>query len=945
MKGYGVRRLVVINSGSYHFADISLDGPIHLVAPNNRGKSTLVNALQFLYIDDFRCMRFPKSADETREHYFGNAISYLLFECATTTGPQSLLVVGRGRVNSSSFSRFVFSGGYQPADFQDDDRRVVPFDVLRTRLADRSLTDVRPAQLWEVLGTPTRRIHPEHNGHPTARLGLLPTKTREDYRSFRETYVRLLSLSDANAAELRRLLISCHAAQVGEIKLDVAADYRDEFERAERTDNRLAFVKAVMPLVDEGERMRAEIESHAELLRMSTPGALAEAARLQTVLLASDREFDRLIADVAAAQGALTEERSKLERQIGSTETQQGQISRELGELDTLHARWSACSPEMLLAMRDNAEVLQERVAALRENLRQAGTFNLDAMRRSTAALRNDADAQERSLANWERRVSAWLLAQGLKPEELAELFRLLNPALLHLLVGEDVEVSDATALQRRLRTVAGNISADTYADQDVSIKLASIRGPGSDDLRSPETARQNLDLIRHRLEDELRRLKVAEDVDRAKSELGTLEGEYARARARLAEYDLYVSRWQDRPSLQSRLEELKGSFDGATAALGKLADESGRLMDKAAILTSERTAIAALTNSLATSLQKAHSDLENAQVVADTPLLGSTAPSALPMKELRKLVDACSHALEEIATRAQAIRASRAKLKSVQNQIIRISQDHAAQQVYFSDEEAEWAELIDGRHALAELEQTASQNWETLFTTITAKLDGLVLGARAIGTAATRINSAMRRHRVSNLREVQLDVARQHEACDLLESLTKPDGLFADPEALGRAKDQLRRWIKDGKVIQLDDLFAVRIRVQGMDGSWTEAHSLDDIGSTGTRMTAKAMIFIQLVRAVVGDERYRLHFYLDETGQLDDYNLHAITRMASERGIVPITAEPRIRVEPLAHPAVTVYALGQNADGKFHVDARRTIRAARRANTPENAAHVAEPA
>lgn len=172
MNGYGVRRLVVINSGSYHFADISLDGPIHLVAPNNRGKSTLVNALQFLYIDDFRYMRFPKSADETREHYFGNAISYLLFECATATGPQSLLVVGRGRVNSSSFSRFVFSGGYQPADFQDDHRRVVPFDVLRTRLADRSLTDVRPAQLWEVLGTPTRRIHPEHNGHPTARLGL-----------------------------------------------------------------------------------------------------------------------------------------------------------------------------------------------------------------------------------------------------------------------------------------------------------------------------------------------------------------------------------------------------------------------------------------------------------------------------------------------------------------------------------------------------------------------------------------------------------------------------------------------------------------------------------------------------------------------------------------------------------------------------------------------------
>jgi chromosome condensin MukBEF MukE localization factor len=205
-----------------------------------------------------------------------------------------------------------------------------------------------------------------------------------------------------------------------------------------------------------------------------------------------------------------------------------------------------------------------------------------------------------------------------------------------------------------------------------------------------------------------------------------------------------------------------------------------------------------------------------------------------------------------------------------------------------------------------------------------------------------TKLNSAMRRHRVSNLREVQLEVVRQHEACDLLESLTGPDGLFADREALDRARDRLRRWIKEGKIIRLDDLFAVRIRVQGVDGQWGEAKSLDDIGSTGTGMTAKAMIFIHLVRAVVADERYRLHFYLDETGQLDDSNLAATTALAMERGVVPITAEPRIRVEPLAHPTVTVYSLGQDSEGQFYIDARRTLRAAMRQAEQEPTADVA---
>ena len=64
MTHYGVRRLVAINSGNYSYADIDLSKPVHLAAPNNRGKSTLVNALQFLYIDDFKRMGFDQWSHE-----------------------------------------------------------------------------------------------------------------------------------------------------------------------------------------------------------------------------------------------------------------------------------------------------------------------------------------------------------------------------------------------------------------------------------------------------------------------------------------------------------------------------------------------------------------------------------------------------------------------------------------------------------------------------------------------------------------------------------------------------------------------------------------------------------------------------------------------------------------------------------------------------------------
>jgi hypothetical protein len=37
---YGVRKLVLINSGKYSCAELDLTAPVHLAAPNNRGKST-----------------------------------------------------------------------------------------------------------------------------------------------------------------------------------------------------------------------------------------------------------------------------------------------------------------------------------------------------------------------------------------------------------------------------------------------------------------------------------------------------------------------------------------------------------------------------------------------------------------------------------------------------------------------------------------------------------------------------------------------------------------------------------------------------------------------------------------------------------------------------------------------------------------------------------------
>ncbi len=199
-------------------------------------------------------------------------------------------------------------------------------------------------------------------------------------------------------------------------------------------------------------------------------------------------------------------------------------------------------------------------------------------------------------------------------------------------------------------------------------------------------------------------------------------------------------------------------------------------------------------------------------------------------------------------------------------------------------------------------------------------------------------LNRGIKSYQVSNLKAVELSVERIRATYTAIETLASKGSIFQDADKIEVAKHNLRNMIEGRHIIELENLFEIRIRVQENDGKWNDAKSLDDIGSTGTGITAKAMIFIQLVRAIIGNNEVGLHFYLDETGQLDDDNLKATTAMAVSRGMVPITAQPGVRMESLAHPGVTVYTLATTAEGRFRIDSYQTYHARRAGKTSERA-------
>src|SRR5438477_8049191 len=109
----GPVRIVLIRSGKYDYAEVELDGALQIVGDNNMGKTTLINTLQFLYIDEKNKMNFGSySLDQTLEYSFPTQYSYILFECRTLRGLAVIGWRGNSKASNADPERFSYLGPY-----------------------------------------------------------------------------------------------------------------------------------------------------------------------------------------------------------------------------------------------------------------------------------------------------------------------------------------------------------------------------------------------------------------------------------------------------------------------------------------------------------------------------------------------------------------------------------------------------------------------------------------------------------------------------------------------------------------------------------------------------------------------------------------------------------------------------------------------------------------
>jgi len=221
---YGFQKLVLLNSAGYSLAKLPLHASVSLIAPNNTGKTSLINALQFLLILDKRNMDFGAYSPEvSRKFYFPDNCSYILLEVLLPAGMAVIGCVGKGLVHDYEY--FAYQGSLDIADYRLANGNLINQPTLLSHLMERgkfakfyNQTDLK-AMLY---GNKQRLKNDDLD------LTIFPLEMPGFASTYQRVLMRTLRLDKLSSKEVKDYLLDIFKREV----TDSSVDFKSEWDKA-----------------------------------------------------------------------------------------------------------------------------------------------------------------------------------------------------------------------------------------------------------------------------------------------------------------------------------------------------------------------------------------------------------------------------------------------------------------------------------------------------------------------------------------------------------------------------------------------------------------------------------------------------------------------------------------------------------------------------------------
>ncbi len=878
---YGIRRLLLLNTVSYSVGDFPLDRPLSISAPNNRGKSTAINALQFPFLSNMNDMSFPRSNEDTKKYYFPYDNSFVVSEIVTETGIYVVGAAGKGQASGYDYQLFAYQSKLDISNFLVNDPetgkgQVRNYKELKTHLAKRDVwvKSLSPKQMRDALMG--KNITLANDEKFTIGVFRLRSMTDENYRLFIRVFKNLLHLNKVNLEEMKRLLIDVLLPGEGSNTVDFMVRYSILNEDVEKAKTRVETAVNIEPYVNDLAAAKKSRDQAYGILRALFTSIVAgyKTEKRQREKVITD--LSTHIASIDPGIVELKDSQAPLQEKIKRKAVKQDQLKKKLKAIATGEIRFK---------LYGSIEQRQQQI-----NSMQTGVDQLTGELQRThpgdiLGIRTDLERVKQQINNLAARMSAvdnnllFVLTRRFEEPQIQRIAKLLNRDLLASLpLGTNgIEVLDEKQLFTALSDMLSRCRNNWYDDGRIRINLDKLEPIVIDDYFNVETIKEKLGRLEKQRSRYERDLEVASDYKNREQERNALHGKIRKAEQDLKDYQKFLSEKERKAEYEKKLADITLTLETAETRLKTITDNILALEQEKQSLSADKMG----KESALTSLKERYSLV---RTVSEARLVGTEPDHRLPSR-LEEMIDTYLVALGEKDKNEEQIRKN-LEIIEARNGLCFTSGKEEETTIHELVEAIEGMEEYCRQHE--NCQKAGSQEIGALLKGLTDRLDRFIREIR-------KFNRLMNSRKISNINRIEFVVDDNNDILRAVKEIVNQDSIFSNPENVHRAVRQLDELVTRKNVtLSLENLFNMGIRVELEDGKVSSSFNDANIQSTGTGLTVNIILNVMLLNRLLymkTGQIVNIPIYIDEAGQIDPANQQTLIDQCLPAGFVPVFA------------------------------------------------------
>lgn len=842
-------RVIVLNSKVYGKAEVRLDDcdSLQLVGPNNIGKSTLIYALNFLFIIDGQKMSFSgnrKGDKETIHHYFPNHNqSFIVFEVFKKSY-YSIIVK---RDSESNLEYYKFDSEYKEEYFVDEDKRLLKFEEVKEKLAAAGQALEQFKDKREVFQFVYQR------GKRNNAVVWLDDSVRSEgiSNNFSRIYRYLINTKLITNKNLKEALIVADNRE--NETLNFSQKNKKDINDLKRVNNEIRNLKSVKNEFDEFRELVSQYNAKARIISELYYGfeknykhAMPE---LQVQLHEKDKSIGRLNTEM---NEELIPAKADLDRKIGGKEAEINSRTQILHEKETEIKEIDAYEP---------LNILNEQLANLdqqRKNIESRITM-AELQRLNSQQIENKIVRIVDQIARIEMQVKNYSNLLINKISGSVE-----NRKLLNSILSEQVSSLPGDQVMKQIHKISQELSIfDGKIDISKNITIKDFKNV--DELKEELAALKEDKIQQESL------LKVVQDLEASNAELAKIAEQIEIIKNKIV-------RIKAKPSLVKALDRLKGDVNDLMVEKDKYEAEQKQIAKTIARKSNE---LRDMLDEKQKRQERINKLIEMKHEIDELGLVGEEFET--------------NESLDQLYNKIKLNWQDRITLKSNKDHLFEKLRDKL--QSTFADE-MDFIKYVEEEVALIEDKERSVQSLlESISTQFANPAYTLLKRYEEFKEFLyNKFNTKLSQTRISDIEALTIELVDNKRLVEEVRKISQIQQIsgqlmfeFDNSENL----KVLDHYLESGQKIEFDDLFDITLHLS-RKGSTKQVDLSQQIESDGTDKMIRLVIVMNIInRLAVADHENRIALFIDEVATIDKQNRPELVRFCKEHYFIPIFAAP----------------------------------------------------